>query len=111
MGKRDGGTEIEIKRCEVGRRKSTSITGQAVVQGTEGFLSNLRLKTPIKTKMKRVQGQCSFKLLLFGVNESLCGSKIKCFFYYLFLKKSFLCCSEQDKETDPPFICMAGARS
>lgn len=31
--------EIEIKRCEVGRRKSTSITGQAVVQGTEGKVS------------------------------------------------------------------------
>lgn len=28
--------EIEIKSCEVGRRKSTSITGQAVVQGTGG---------------------------------------------------------------------------
>lgn len=35
------GVKIEIKRCEVGR-KSTGITGQAV-QGTEGFLSNVRL--------------------------------------------------------------------
>lgn len=39
MGKRMG-VKIEIKRCEVGR-ESTGITGQAVVQGTEGFLSNV----------------------------------------------------------------------
>lgn len=34
MGKRNGETKRERKRREVGRRKSTSITGQAVFQGT-----------------------------------------------------------------------------
>lgn len=71
-GEKNGGVKIEIKRCEVGR-KSTGITGQAVVQG---FLSNVWLKSVMK---ERKRG-CSLSRSPFRVHESVCETESKSVF-------------------------------
>lgn len=102
MGKKNGEMKIEIKRCEVGR-KSTSITGQAVVQGTEGFLSNEWLNSIMKNKNeKRARSVTQISPFV--------ELKWKAF-YLKNNKKTFASLTEQDKEADLLFICMAGARS